>query len=155
MAAHVALISCGKEKLKGIHAARDMYTSPRFKMSLQAGRCFDSTFILSAYYGLLKPTNSIATYDMTFENMFADERRAWARRVIRQVRRHIPRGSRLYFLCPKPYREPLAELLRLDGYACVETFKGLNRGKQMSWLKKAVERARWLNEETSVCQAGV
>jgi len=75
----IVLVSCGKRKLSKPAAAKDMYTSPRFKMArAYAERVGDDWRILSAKHGLLKPDDVIEPYDETVVAKPIKERRIWA-----------------------------------------------------------------------------
>lgn len=74
----VAIVACSASKLKGTHAARDLYTGQLFKLALElAEKVADRWFILSALHGVVTPDYPLETYDRRIEA--ADVR--WPREV--------------------------------------------------------------------------
>ena len=136
----VALIACSKQKRTGIHKAMDLYTSPLFRYALQYSARFDRRFILSGGYGLVYPGASIEAYNFALRTMSYDDRQAWARSTALRIRRHVPKGAKIYWLCGKTYREFLIH--RLSDYLHVAPLAGLKIGQQLQWYKKRCKLPR-------------
>lgn len=132
----IALISCAKMKRRGIHPARDLYTSPLFRKALTyaEGTC-EKIFILSAKYGLLSAGQRIRSYDKTLLSMSAEERKAWAKQVLRQLKSRLKKNDELWFFCGTAYREHLIPLLRSTHHVSVP-LHGLSIGGQLHWYNK-------------------
>lgn len=129
----VALISCGKHKQSGVHCAKDLYISTRFRLAYQyASRNYDRVYILSAHYGLLDPNESVQTYDKTLCDMTDAERRKWASNVLLQICLYIPREAEIHYFCGKSYREHLIGRL---GRVEVVPLQGMRIGEQLQWFK--------------------
>ena len=129
----IVLLSCVKSKRSHRCRAGDMYISPLFqKMMAYAERLNPKCiFILSAKYGLLNPNDIIEPYEQTLKAMKAGKRRAWAKSVIEELRKH----SDLYtdhfvFLAGTAYRQDLIPYLK----RCSVPMEGLGFGKQLQWL---------------------
>ncbi len=62
----IILISCVSQKLDKSAKAKDLYISPLFKKKFSYAKSLnpDQIFILSAKYGLVKPDDKIAPYDV-------------------------------------------------------------------------------------------
>jgi len=134
----VALIGCAKSKRNGTCAVRDLYTSTRFRMTLTyALATYDRVYVLSAKHGLLSLDDRIRTYDMTLLTMTQAQRLAWSKRVIAQIRRHLPAGSRVDLYCGRLYREHLPSAGR--EYRFYAPLRGLPMGLQMAWLSKKLK----------------
>ena len=130
----VALISCAKTKLPGVHAAKDLYISPRFKLAWQyASANYDRVYILSAKHGLLEPEKRIRAYDVTLNDQPKEARLRWARKVARQIRLSIPSSAYIEFWCGAAYRDPLMEML--NEYDVMAPFAWMSQGQQLQWLK--------------------
>ena len=130
----VALISCAKMKRPGVHAAKDLYASPRFKLAWKyASARYDRVYILSAKHGLLEPERRIRAYDASLNDRTTEERLRWARKVARQIRAVIPPMAFIDLWCGRAYWNPLRELL--DGYQILAPFAWMSQGKQLQWLK--------------------
>ncbi len=135
----VALISCTKTKRPGVHTAKDIYSSPRFKLIWQyVEPRYDCVFILSAKHGLLPPERRIRAYDETMHGRVRRVRERWARKVERQIRAHIPRGAHIEFWCGAAYWGPLKEALERD-YAVRTPLAHLRQGEQLQRIKRAIE----------------
>ena len=82
----IGLVGCVKSKRPMPTTAADLYTSALFK---GRRRWVEATcsrwFILSAKHGLLHPASVVAPYDETLNDKSGDERRAWAKSVLRQL----------------------------------------------------------------------
>lgn len=130
----IALISCAKEKRGGCHSARDIYTSPLFQYALHHTLDrFDKVFILSAKHGLLDLDRRIRCYDVTLNSMSAEERREWARKVVRQICRKTVADDEVHFFCGQRYREFLVG--ELGGRGVFAPLYGLGIGQQLQWYK--------------------
>ena len=133
----IALISCSKTKLSGVHPAKDLYCSTRFKLAWKyAEPRYDEVYILSAKHGLLAPDRRIRAYDLSLNKMPGAARIKWAERVARQVRATISPRAILEFYCGRAYRDPLAEML--EDYQTTTPLLGMNRGEQLQWLSGTV-----------------
>jgi len=133
----IALVSCAKRKRDIGSPARDLYVSPLFRAQRRyAERVADQWYILSAKHGLLKPTQVIYPYDITLNQMTPDERRAWAKRVSRQLIKIVPRGARVIILAGRRYRDAVEPFLRACGTSVSVPLEGLAIGKQLRKLKQ-------------------
>jgi len=94
-----------------------MYTSPLFKAGLRSARALkpDLILILSAKYGVLPLERHIAPYDLTLTKMRAPQRKAWAQRVMKQLRRATdPERDRFVVLAGKYYVQDLQLANKLE-----------------------------------------
>jgi hypothetical protein len=133
----IVLISCGKQKCGHRAPARDMYTSPRFRMALAYARrvAVDDMhiFILSAKYGLVPLNREIEPYEMTLNNMSAPERQAWARTVLAQLAKAADIENNVFvFLAGSKYNQDL--LPALKHYEL--PLRGKGQGETMQWLSE-------------------
>jgi len=91
-------------------------------------------FILSAEFGLVRPDAVIPPYEKTLNNMGVAERRAWARRVIEQMKTGLPHCDEFVILAGARYRENLMGYLRSRAKRIRVPLEGLRIGEQLSWL---------------------
>lgn len=104
----IALISCGKAKRDGTHAAQNLYNGSYFKQALAyAQKHFDATYILSAYYGLLTLDQKVDSYDLIITQLSKEQRKRWGLAVAKQIRYTINKNDNLYFLAGEEYCKPL------------------------------------------------
>lgn len=131
----VAFVSCVKTKQPGTHPAKELYSSPLFRLSFEytSKHHADRTYILSAKYGLVEPERRIESYEQTLKNMSAAARREWAEKVAKQIRETVPRGSTLLFFCGDDYRRDL--IPRLTDFEYEVPLQGLSFGRQLQWYK--------------------
>jgi hypothetical protein len=102
----IALVACVSKKNATPMPARDLYISDWFlKASTYAAHAADRWYILSAKYGLVAPDVVIEPYDETLNRMGIAARRAWARRVIEDLRRVLQSGDRVVILAGSRYRQ--------------------------------------------------
>jgi hypothetical protein len=132
----VTLVACCGPKLKRRAPAAELYTSDLFHKSVAYAKTVSSRWaILSAKYGLVMPGQVIAPYDLTLAKMSAAERRAWGKKVLRQIRQAFPPGTHFVILAGKLYVEPFK---KLEGYSYQDPLKGMG-----------FERKRWLMDQVN------
>lgn len=87
-AKHIVLISCVKKKKATKDKAKNLYISSLFQKYWKYSQSFhsDKIFILSAKYGLLDPEQIIEPYDESLNNISSRNRKAWADKVLSQMR---------------------------------------------------------------------
>lgn len=133
----ITLVGCCREKLSGIAQARNLYRSQLFqKSALWADRKADPWFVLSAKYGLIKPDNSLAAYDVSMRDLTQDERRDWALSVVRQLENvalfmGVERFS-ITLLAGKDYAA-FAPLVH-DWCVVEQPMEGMQIGQRLQWL---------------------
>ncbi len=131
----IVLIACASKKLLHKARARDLYISSLFRMNLKYAHQFSpqKIFILSAKYGLVQMDEEIKPYDVTLNKMSAGERRAWAAKVIEQLKEHCDLESNHFvILAGQKYRQYLLPYLK--NYEV--PLAGLPIGKQLQFLKE-------------------
>ena len=143
----IALVACVSQKAPTPMPARHLYTSNWFrKASAYAERVSDRWYILSAEHGLLDPDTVIDPYENTLNCMPIAERRAWARRVINDLRRNLEYGDQVFIVAGQRYRENLVEPIRQLGCTVTVPMEGLTIGRQLAWLKHALESNHVANQ---------
>jgi hypothetical protein len=130
----IVLISCASKKLPFRMKAKDLYTSPLFKLSLRYARSSesDAIFVLSAKHGLVDLEQELEPYDLTLNEMPAEKVKEWAGSVLDQLRSVADLESdRVVFLAGEKYRKHL-----LPYVSHLEVpMRGLSIGKQIKFLK--------------------
>lgn len=130
----VILVTCGAQKKRGRHAARDLYIGSYYRACMEYAESLrpDHIFILSAKYGLLDLRRKISDYDETLNEMGVADRRKWALRVLEQIRDKFNAGKVEYtILAGAPYWQYL--VAKLENVQL--PLKGLGIGKQLQFLK--------------------
>lgn len=135
---HIILISCSQEKGDARTRARDLYTSPLFRKSLQWAESQkpDAIYIVSALYGLVRLEESISPYNFKITDLRKAERWQWAGRVRSHLTaqvvggRRVSAGDRITILAGKDYVYPLREWLP-NLHA---PLAGLQVGERLRWL---------------------
>ena len=114
---NISLVMCGKRKRRGLHKARNLYFSERFKKDFEeASKISEKVFILSAKHILLKPESWVWNYDRELEGLPTEERALWAERVFRSITKiSIPQDS-IHFFADSEYYKELKELLDKAGH---------------------------------------
>lgn len=131
----VVLISCVKKKLSYSAKAQDLYISPLFRFNLEFARSLkpDAIFILSAKYGLVSLDQEIDTYDLTLNTMSENQKKAWAQKVLTDLRQKADlTHDNFIFLAGTNYRKYLIPSMHsyeipLEGYSFGEQLRELKR----------------------------
>ena len=113
----------------------DLYTSTWFRKArayVEKTGC--QWRILSAQYGLVHPEDAIRPYERTLNTMRVAERRAWADRVLVQLRPCLEGVDSVVFFAGQRYREFLEPALRKRELAVRVPMRGLRNGQQLAWL---------------------
>lgn len=132
---HVVLISCSSRKRGSKALAKHLYNSQLFRKQLEYAQKLnpDLIFILSAEYGLLELDREIEPYDKSLKKMPAKEARAWAERILEDLRMRADlTRDRFTLLAGDRYRRYL-----LDHLVHWEApLTGLRIGEQLQRLRK-------------------
>jgi len=141
MSKTIALVACVGGKRPEPSPAADLYMSDWFlKASAYARMIADEWYILSAKYGLVRPTAVIAPYNVTLNRMRKAERTAWAEQVLKSLCPLLTLGDEVIFLAGKNYRADLIQPIRDLGCKVRVPMEGLGIGQQLSWLLKHLEQ---------------
>ena len=84
----IVLIGCSKSKADHAAPAGEFYLGTGFRKALAYSRRAypdAAIYVLSAYYGLVPIDTVLEPYDLTLNNMPANDRRAWAKKVLAQM----------------------------------------------------------------------
>ncbi len=133
----IVLISCVSQKLPIKTRAEELYTSTLFKLNMQFAKRLnpDGIFILSAQYGLLSLDDEVEPYDVTLNNMPAEERKTWAKGVLEQLNNKFDlEDDHFVILAGDRYRQYLIKDLK----SFEIPLKGLRIGKQLQYLKRSL-----------------
>jgi hypothetical protein len=129
------LVSCVGQKQSKPVKAQDLYISEWFKKARAFVAARGSPwFILSAEHGLVDPTQVIAPYEKTLNQMGVREREAWASRVIDQMDKRLPECDEIVVLAGARYREFLMEYLARRAKRVTVPMENMRIGEQLSWL---------------------
>lgn len=117
----IGLVGCVKTKLPSPAPAGDLYVSPLFRGRRDfVERTCDRWFVLSAKHGLVEPQQILEPYDETLAGRPSSELRAWAGRVVRELKDRLG-----------PLREHTFEV---HAGAAYRNHHRLSRGEQASPL---------------------
>ena len=104
----ICLVGCGTNKNDEPTEAQYMYVSWQWNYKYKAAETLnpDKIYILSAKYGLLKPTDIIEPYNHKLTNK---ESKEWSDKVINQLKdENIDfENDEVYFFCGELYRKNL------------------------------------------------
>jgi hypothetical protein len=141
MSTTLALVGCGAKKTTGPRPARELYTSPLFRMSLAyAERLTPNVWIVSALHGLLPLDQVIEPYNLKLSDLNGQtQREAWGWSVVDALAARAPRGSHAVLLCGKEYADVLWGPLKSHGISIEEPLAGKQIGERLSWLKAQLE----------------
>ena len=136
----IVLIACAAKKRTSACAARDLYVGDLFQKSLQFAKLLspDAIYILSAEHGLVSLEDRLVPYNETLNSKSASQRRAWATRVLEQLR-HVADCQRdqFTFLAGEKYREFLLPHLSKTSIP----MEGLKIGQQLQFLRRKLRQS--------------
>lgn len=133
------MIACVSKKASKRQTAEKLYLSDLFKKELCYAREIiqpDDIFILSAKHGLVKLSEELDPYDLTLNTMLSKERKAWAEKVLADLKREADfNNDQFVFLAGNKYRQYLLPVLKQYEIPMM----GLKIGEQLGWLKEQLE----------------
>jgi hypothetical protein len=131
----IVLIACVATKKPFRTQASNLYDSTLFKLSYAYAQKLqpDAIYILSAEHGLVHADTEIAPYNKTLLFMPSHERKAWAEKVLSELRTRANLAEdEFIFLAGEKYREHL--IPHIKKYQT--PLKGLGIGRQLKRLKE-------------------
>lgn len=129
------LVSCVAKKAPLPIKAADLYRSAWFlKARAFVEKRRARWLILSAEHGVVDPSKIIAPYEKTLNQMNGPRRRAWAERVLRQLKPRLAGIDEVVFLAGVRYRENLVPALQARGIRVSVPMARLTIGRQLAWL---------------------
>ncbi|RQH12465.1 DUF6884 domain-containing protein [Bradyrhizobium sp. RP6] len=133
----VVLVSCGKHKKQTRSIASELYTSPRFRMSMNLiTRLQQRAFVLSAKHGLLALTTAIDPYDVSLSSLDEERRLAWQSEVVSKLKRAKGRSSVVVLLADDDYAIPLDQRLESVGFKVIQPLSRLSNSARLLFLKE-------------------
>lgn len=147
----IYLVSCVKTKRKGKYQAQDLYSGNWFtkaKAYVESKNC--PWFILSAKFGLLKPTKVIEPYEKTLLKMSVKERKQWAKKVKKQLKSKVsPKTRRVVVLAGSKYREFLMDYLEERFDSIRIPLERITFGNQLKWFDRKLGKKKKLNKRVA------
>jgi hypothetical protein len=133
----ILLVSCGRHKKATKSAASELYTSPRFQMSVNLARRLQRTaFVLSAKHGLLALTTRINPYDLSLSSLSEERRLRWQAGVMSRLTALNLPNKIVVLLADDDYAQPLDERLRSLGIKVLNPLTGLSKEARLLFLKE-------------------
>jgi len=146
------LVGCGKAKSDEAAPARDLYTSPLFRKSVELGELLgDAVFVVSAAKGLVELDTPITPYEVNLRAFDREMREEWAVYVLKDLSLHAIGSSpslRVVLLMGATYADPLlAEIAKASKRSTawappVDIMRGLQIGDRLAFLNRAIPLAR-------------
>lgn len=152
----VVLIGCSSMKLDRRAPARELYTSPIFRKTLELALCFtppERVFVTSAKHGLLALDQEVDPYDETVSTKLG-MRMQWAQDVLIALERRMSyrfdparrpppidvpalRGLHVMLMMGERYGRPIQEQAP-TGWKFSTPLAGLEIGERLRWLNRAL-----------------
>jgi len=128
----VAFVGCSKAKQGRTAIAEQLYSpSALFCSARRYARKCNTWFILSAKYGVVRPSQIIAPYDEFLGSMAPPLRAEWATRTRAQVVAVVQPDDVLVLLAGEAYGAALSELPNL----VERPLMGMRLGQRLQFLK--------------------
>lgn len=142
----IGLVGCCKTKLDHAAPARELYTSPLFRMSLEyAQQWCTSVYVASALHDLLELDRVLAPYSRSMASLSTFQRSMFGAAVARGVvDRHGKNGLKLLVLAGTLYVDPIrAAFARMGLEVSInDPLRGLQLGSRLSFLSRALGASR-------------
>lgn len=136
----ISIVQCVSKKLDSPQLGRNLYISPLFvNASAYAEKISDDWFIISAKYGLVRPSDLLEPYDVTLKDLTARQRRDWAERVFSDIKLLLKTTDTVVMLAGVVYRENLVGKIEELGCIVQIPMKGLRIGEQVRWLQQQLK----------------
>jgi hypothetical protein len=154
----VFLVMCTRHKRVRPCEAKDLYTSPFFVLARTVASVFGRRwFILSAKYGLLKPSDWVSPYDVDLTQQTSAKRAEWDNQVVDSLLPHLYRTDRVILLADSVYGEGIETILRGKNILVYWPLQGMSHEQSIAWLASAsmsddVRDWRDSANNNSVCQ---
>lgn len=146
MPRNVALVSCGKAKLRTSEkvSAHKLYVGTPFKLAFQyAVATSDDVQILSALHGVLGPYELVEPYEFSMAQMFISEQSMWGRRVVNALKGLYPMMHlRLIFYASRQYIRPILGAVSEEDrqyWEFEDPLQGLDMFERNTWLKRKLD----------------
>jgi hypothetical protein len=131
----IGLVGCCGPNLAYPAPARELYTSPLFRLSRAYVEARTGQwFVLSARLGVVAPEQVIEPYDQVLSEMPRELREAWARNVSRDLLARCGHKSRYLVLCGEDYASAVPAWASTE---VLQPLKGLSIGRRLQFLKGA------------------
>ena len=135
----IGLVSCTSRKKSTSCKASEMYSASQLfrKAYRYCRKNYSQVAILSAKYGFLFPDDEIEPYNLTLNNMNAEEVKNWSERVIKQMRKRLDLNNidTVFFHAGNNYRKYLIPRLEALGVECEVPLANMRIGEQLKWYK--------------------
>lgn len=135
------LINCSSRKRDERCEARLLYDkSTLFRYSRDFLEKYNYTpyCILSAKYGLVKPTDVIDPYNVTLKGQSKDALKMWTDTVMHSIRTQYPDLEYVHMWTSNDYDNCLIPELRKAGIIVHTHLKGMGIGRKVKWLKDRI-----------------
>lgn len=144
----IFLISCGKHKSAAACKASELYTSPRFQLSVAlAERLNAQVGILSAKHGLLRSDTIAEPYDLELKSLPKNERVAWTSSIAKALSATPGKYSRFIMLADEEYAYDISSALVATGAEIIDPLLGLSKQTRLTFIKSC---NRFLDREDAV-----
>jgi hypothetical protein len=135
MTTTVALVSCGKRKRSATSPARDLYTSPTFRLSRSwAETCADRWFVLSAKHGLVHPGSYLDPYDLSLSSLPAIEITKWYDQVASALLEILEQDDVVVLLTGSLYGDGVRARIGSERRMVLDPLRGMTLSRRQQWL---------------------
>ncbi|MBR0951279.1 hypothetical protein JQ591_12605 [Bradyrhizobium canariense] len=137
------VIGCGRSKQSKAALASDLYTSDRFRLSLDIARRLGAPYaILSGKHGVIDGETMLQPYDLNLPDLPPAEQRKWALSALDVLHRNAG-GRRITLLAAPEYTSPLVEANETTAVQLeiVTPWAELQRADTGVWLVEAMRMA--------------
>jgi hypothetical protein len=138
----IVLLMCGAHKRAEKSKARDLYTSPRFQVSLRYAEYLtqdDNIFILSAMHHLLTLDELVEPYNKSLYEMPGRELFDWAAQTLKQLEEHCDIDDCFTFLTDTYYSKALIPFMKYVSLPLEYIPENMHQGWVESMLKNMGE----------------
>jgi len=135
------LIQCTQSKRSAKATARTLYDESDLFVAMRdyAEATADEWFVQSAEYGLLRPKETVQSYNTHAKDL--DEVDTWAEQIADELAQAVPSDATVEILCGRAYADPLTPALESHGFEVLEPLRGQGIGERMASLDSMATRS--------------
>ncbi|WP_146144831.1 DUF6884 domain-containing protein [Phreatobacter cathodiphilus] len=133
------VLGCGRNKLTTRASAQSLYTSSRFRQSVDIAKQLNAPFvILSAKHGIVDSNAILEPYDLDLSILSEDDRLVWGEKALSDLAA-LASGRSITVLAESNYAQPLlqANKARLEPLTIVSPWVELSQPDRDLWLREA------------------
>ncbi|WP_139306116.1 DUF6884 domain-containing protein [Methylomonas sp. LWB] len=139
------VVGCGKSKLGESSAARNLYTSFRFRAACEIAETLNAKYyVLSGLYGLVEPSKVLPSYDFDIAVADSDHMIKWCKQIESMLKRKKNNIKKICLLANKIYSEAFMSVCskQLQQVSVIAPLVSIDEFYYDDWHRKALSDSK-------------